>query len=289
MPEEQVDNLDQLEDTENQADNQDLQNESSDDASEFSWKSSLSEDLQGSPSLKKFADDKSGLENVAKSYLELQKMMGHEKIPMPKDDNDVEGKALFNKAMGIPDSPKDYALSDVKIPDQMKPIIVSKDTFAEIVHKQGLTPKQADGMWKEYNRLNLNAYEWALGDYQKKVDETKNTLANEWGDGYNVKISQAQSVINEFGGDKETQKFLTANLIADPRGAKFLADIGHQFAENQIGEFSQINYARTPAEAKAEVDKIMANKGHDYYSDDPVKRGKAIDYVNSLLATTSGK
>ena len=299
MPDQNADNQDQNDSSDNQDQqndqdqnqNNDQKNDQNDDAGsgDFSWKSSLSDDVQGSPTLKKFSDDKIGLENAFKSHLSLEKMMGHEKIPVPKDANDVEARQIFNKAMGIPEDPSGYALSNLETPDPIKGVSQSKEDFAKMSHKYGLTPDQADGLWRDYNANQIGSYEKAMGDYKGKVEKTKNDLTQEWGDGYNVKINQAQSVINQFGKDKETKDFLTASLVADPRGAKFLADIGHQFAENQIGEFSKINYSRTPDEARSEVDKIMANKGHDYYSEDPVARNKAIEYVNSLLAVATGQ
>lgn len=290
MSDQNADNQDQ----QNNADNQDQQNQNNQDNqnnennTEFSWKSKLSEDVKASPSLNKFTDDPTGLENAVKGYLDLQKMLGREKVPIPKDEGDHEARRLFNKAMGIPDDPKGYQLSEVQVPDQLKGVAQDKNDFAVIAHKHGLTPKQADGLWKEYTTLTLNSYDKAMKDYQGKVDETKNTLTKEWGDAYSLKINQGQSVINEFAKDKETAEYLTAALITDPRGAKFLAEIGKQFSENQIGEFSKINYARTPAEAKREAERIMADKNHDYHSDDDHKRQKAIDYVNSLLATAAG-
>lgn len=291
MGNENADNQDQQNNADNQdqqnQDNQDNQNNQDQNQGDFSWKSKLSEDVQGSPSLKKFTDDPAGLENTVKGYLDLQKMLGYEKVPIPKDENDHDAKRLFNKALGIPDDPKGYQLSEVQIPDELKGMSQDKEGFANIAFKHGLTPKQADGLWKDYNSNNALAYENAMKSYQEKVSDTKNSLTKEWGDGYNVKINQGQSVINEFAGDKETAEFLTAALITDPRGAKFLSEIGKQFAENQIGEFSKINYTRTPAEAKREAERIMADKNHDYHSDDDYKRQKAIDYVNSLLANSA--
>ena len=96
----------------------------------FSWKSQLSPDFANSATMQKFSDDKSGFNEAVKSHLSLEQLLGHEKVPIPKGQDDVEGWNRFSKAMGIPDKAELYGLPDANIPDTMKGLAFDKNKFA---------------------------------------------------------------------------------------------------------------------------------------------------------------
>jgi len=251
-----------------------------------SWKSSLSADLRNSPLLQKFDDSPDGLNKAIESHANLEKLLGHEKVPIPKDVNDVEGWNRFSKAMGIPDKSEGYGLADSKLPDSMKGITIDKNKFAEVVHAHKLTPAQAKGLWKTYNDINIEAYNKAMENHQKLISDNVNKLKGEWGDTYETNIELGQMVINKFSDDQEMNDYLTATLSQDARGIKFLAKLGDQFAENKMGEFQMKRFSLGPEQADEEIQKIVKNPNHPYNSDkaSPRERQAAIDYVNSLYA-----
>lgn len=252
-----------------------------------SWKANLRSDLAGSPLLSKFEDTAEGLNKAIESHANLEKLLGHEKVPIPKDVNDKEGWARFSKALGIPDKAEGYGLSDWKMPDSMKDMGIDKAKFAEVVHAHKLTPAQAQGLWKTYNEMNITSYNQSMEQHQKAMTETINRLKGEWGDSYNTNVELGQMVINKFSDDQEMNDFITATLSADPRGIKFLAKIGDQFAENKMGEFSMKRFSLGPEQAQDEWHKIVRDPAHPYNNEKatPRERQAAIDYVNSLIST----
>lgn len=252
----------------------------------FSWKTHLSADMQKAPTLQKFDDTTEGLSKAVESHLSLEKLLGHEKVPIPKGADDKEGWARFNKALGVPEKAEGYGLSDVKIPDSMKGMTFDKVKFSEIVHKYNLTPDQAKGLWDEYGKMSTGAYQKAVNDHTAKVAGVVNSLRSEWGDAYDANVDLGQTVINKFAGDKDSEDFLTATLIADPRGVKFLSKIGGQFAENKVGEFAYKSYALSPDQAQAELSKIRADVNHPYNNEkaSAVEHEAAVQYVNNLYA-----
>lgn len=252
------------------------------------WKSSLRTDLKDSPLLSKFDDTPDGLNKAIESHANLEKLLGHEKVPIPKDINDVEGWNRFQKAMGIPDKAEGYGLPDpLNLPDALKDAGMSKQKFAEIVHSHKLTPAQAKGLWKAYNDANVQSYSEAVKEHQQKMTETVNRLKGEWGDAYQQNVELGQMVINKFSDDQETNDYITATLSQDPRGVKFLAKIGDQFAENKVGEFSMKRFTLAPEQAQEEILKIVRDQNHPYNNKEATEREHqaAIDYVNSLYAT----
>lgn len=252
-----------------------------------SWKSGINTDLRNSPLLQKFEDTPEGLNKALESHANLEKLLGHEKVPIPKDANDVEGWNRFSKAMGVPDKAEQYGLPDAKLPDSMKDITIDKNKFAEVVHAYKLTPAQAKGLWETYTKLNVDSYQEAMKAHQEGLVKTVNTLKGEWGDAYQTNIELGQMVINKFSDDQETNDYITSILSQDPRGIKFLAKIGDQFAENKVGEFQMKRFSLAPEEAMEEVFKAKRDLDGPYMNQKnkftPREHQAEVDRINHLL------
>lgn len=251
----------------------------------FNWKTQLAPDLANAPSMKKFEDTKEGFNEAVKSHLLLEKLLGYEKVPIPKSKDDTAAWEIFSKAMGIPAKPDGYGLPDAEIPESMKGLSFDKAKFAEVVHQQKLTPEAAKGLWSAYTEMTKQAYAKALKDQQDKVTGTINQLRGEWGDAYQSKIELGQMVINKFSENQETNDYITAVLSKDPNGIRFLAKIGDQFAENKIGDFRYQRHSLTPEEAQAEWDSIRRDANHPYNNEkaSQAERDRAIQRVNELI------
>jgi hypothetical protein len=254
----------------------------------FSWKSNLAPDFANSPTMQKFSDDKAGFNEAVKSHLSLEQMLGHEKVPVPKGgfNEDKEGWDRFSKAMGVPDKAELYGLPDAEVPKEMEGLQFNKQEFSQIVHSLKLTPGQAKELWNTYTNKTKEQYGQALQAHKEKMTQVVNQMRSEWGDAYETNVELGQMVINKFSGGQEMQDYITATLANDPRGIKFLASIGGQFAENKIGDFGVKRFSLSPDQASEEIDKIVGDPSHPYNNDraTPAEREKAINYVNSLYA-----
>ena len=269
-----------LDNTQTQTQTQETPEPKTQSETTFSWKSQLAPDYANSPTMKNFADTKEGFNNAVKSHLELQKMMGHEKIPVPKGPEDKAAMDLFRKAFRIPEKPEGYGLPDVEIENRK----FDKNGFATAIHKHNLTPEQAKGIWQDYTELVKREYAANVKKFQDEVSAAARGLMSEWGDAYASKVELGQMVINKFSDTPEMNDFITAQLVKDPRGIKFLAKLGEQFAENKIGDFKYQRHSLTPDEAQREISSIRNDANHPYNNEkaNPGDRSKAIDYVNSL-------
>lgn len=253
------------------------------------WKSALRTDLKDSPLVSKFDDSPDGLNKALESYGNLEKLLGHEKVPIPKDINDVEGWNRYSKAMGIPEKAQGYGLPDAKIPESMKDLTLDKNTFAEVMHKHKVHPAAVKGIWDTYQKMAVDTYQKALEKHQSKIGDAVNQLKSEWGDAYNTNVELGQMVINKFSDSQEMNDFLTTALTQDPRAIKFLAKIGEQFAENKVGEFTSKRLSMTPEESQAEVDAMKRDMDGPYMN----QKGKftdaeheaAVARVNMLIAS----
>lgn len=256
---------------------------------DFKWKSQLPADYANSPTIKKYADTKKGFADAIKSHLELQKMLGHEKVPVPKGPDDQAALAIFKRAFQIPDKPEGYALPDVEVPANMEGLSFDKQKFAEIIHPHNLTPAQAKGLWKAYEDYTKGQVAEQARQFQETVTQVRSELQREWGDAYDSKIELGQMVINKFAGSQEANDYLTAALAKNPHGVRFLAALGDQFAENRIGEFKYQRHSLTPDEIQNELGAIRRDMSHPYNNEKAPQRERdaAIDYVNRLLEALS--
>jgi hypothetical protein len=235
--------------------------------------------------MQKYADTKDGFNDAVKAHLELQKMMGHDKVPIPKGPDDP-AMVLFKKAMKIPDTAEGYGLPDVQVPENMKGVSFDKGKFAEALHKFNLTPDQAKGLWGAYTEMVKQQHANIVKETQDAVTNATNLLRSEWGDAYQSKVELGQLVINKFSDSQEMNDFVTAVLVKDPRGVKFLAKIGEQFAENKIGDFRYQRHSQTPEEIQREIDLIVSDLNHPYNNPKALQldHDRAVDYVNTLRA-----
>lgn len=257
----------------------------------FSWKSKVGEDLSKAPSLGKFNDTPEGLVDLSKSYVNLEKLLGHEKVPLPKGPEDAAGRAAFNKAIGVPDAPGGYNLPDAKLPESMAKLSFNKDAFQGVVHKYGLSPQQAAGLWQEYTNMSGNIYASHMKEFETTLNKNINALRAEWGDAFAGNVELGDMVIAKFSDDQEMGDYLTATLAKHPAGMKFLAKIGNQFSENKIGEFKYKRFAMTPNEAQDEIGRIKADPNHPYNSEKASQQDhdQAVEHVNRLIAASLGK
>lgn len=256
------------------------------------WKGGLGADLGNSPLLSKFEDTPEGLNQAFTSHAGLEKLLGHEKVPIPKGPDDVEGHARFNKAMGIPDAAAGYGLADAEVPESMKNMSFSKEKFGEVMHGFKLTPNQAQGLWGAYTEMSKDVYGKALKAHEDHLVEVTNEMRGEWGDAFEGNVALGQLVIDKFSSDKETEDFITSTIMKDPRGIRFLSKIGGNFAENKIGDFKHTRFSLSPEQAQAEYDKISGDANHPYRNEkaSDAEHQAALDYVNRLLVViNSGK
>ena len=253
------------------------------------WKETLRPDLRNSPFAQKFEDTPDGLNKAMESYGNLEKLLGHEKVPIPKDINDVEGWNRLSKALGVPDKAEGYGLADANIPKDLAQmgLTLNKSEFAEVMHAHKVPPGAVKGIWDVYQKKAIESYSNAMKQQQEQLTKTVNSLRGEWGDSYETNVELGQMVINKFSNSQEMNDKITAMLSKDPDGIRFLAKVGEQFAENKVPEFQMKRFSLAPEEALEEVNKIKQDLDGPYMN----QKGKytekehqaAVDRVNHLF------
>jgi len=255
------------------------------------WKSGLGEDLSKAPLIQGFEDTPEGLKKAVESHVNLEKLLGHEKVPIPKGPEDIEGIARFNKAMGIPDKVEGYNLPDANLHGEMANLTFDKASFAQIALENSLTPKQAESLWNKYTEMSGGIYQTHLKAVEDKMNENKNALMAYWGDSYANKIELGDMVVAKFADDQAMGDFITASLSKDPMGQKFLAKIGQQFSENKVGEFQYQRHGISSEEALSEITKIRQDSKHPYSNPNAPQKehDAAVEHMNRLISISRKK
>ena len=239
------------------------------------FKSLIPESFKEEKSLENFDN----MEDLLKSYLHAQKMVGADKIPVPnKFATDEDWKEVFTR-LGAPKSPEDYKYSfkdDEVDPNQLK-------TFNETAHKLGLLPKQAEALVKYYNDLNKGQSEQLEAQAIVAQEKTEADLKKEFGPQFNKRLDQAKRLaVNTLGED-----FLNKTVLKDGSRLgdnleviKAFSNLADKLSEDEIvkGEGSDYQTVKDIEKQIAE----LTQQGSAYWQNQHPNHKQAVDEVLKL-------
>lgn len=137
--------------------------------------------------------------DIVGSYKNLEKLLGSEKVPLPKDANDAEGWDRLFKAAGRPDAPDAYGLDKIKGADPE----FSKAAAAAF-HKAGLNPQQAANLVEFYGSQAKAALEAQETAFAQQSQLEMGELLKEWGTASEARITAARQGAALLGLDEAT-------------------------------------------------------------------------------------
>lgn len=257
------------------------------------WYSSLSEEYRNHPSIQKFSD----ANGLAKSYLSLESLMGRDKVPVPKGEDDVNAWSVFNKAFNIPDKAEDYKFT---VEGQEQDL----GQLKQLAHKFHLSNEAAQEL--------LNAHIQDFKDYENskiqqfnlEQEEATKQLKAEWGLKFDENLKSAKHFLEKMSDSKDDFDYFNSKIGNDVKFIKLLSKLGNSISEGSLGGFEgQVGgFTKTPAEAKAELDKILNDPSDAYWAGSMNRRNDAkyckehnlsfvsdeerkarVSYVNSLM------
>lgn len=250
------------------------------EAAPSDWREALPEDIRGNENLAKFES----LEGLAKSYINAQQMIGRDKIPMPKSDE--EWQDVYNR-LGRPESAEGYEFEDVEVPEDFPIDDEALKQFKEVAHQNGLTAKQANELQKWYFQQNVGNFENMVTAVQQEMDEAQANLRKEWGNAYDQKLATAMRAVREFGGDDLVRTLEESGLGNNVALVKTFAEIGSKISGDVSIEGDGVDGARTPAQLKAEIAKIQSDPS--FYDAENLERPAMVRKMQSLMEELHGK
>ena len=248
---------------------------------EVNFKDLIPENFREEKSLENF----NNMEDFVKSYLHAQKMVGADKIPVPnKHSTDEDWNEVF-KRLGAPGSPDDYKydFKDQEMDSQQV------QEFNKTAHRLGLLPKQAEGLIKFYNEMNVNnaaSQEEAAAQSQMNVEAE---LKKEFGPQYNKRLDQAKRLaVNSLGQDFLENTYLKdgSRLGDNLNVIKAFSDLADKLSEDPIIQGDGTSYM-TAKDIEKEITELT-QEGSAYWDKNHINHQKAVDEVLKLREMLNG-
>ena len=246
---------------------------------EVNFKDLIPQSYREEKSLQNF----NNMEDLLKSYLHAQKLVGADKIPVPnKHATDDDWKEVF-KRLGAPEKPEDYKYNI----DQLDQTQVAE--FNKTAHQLGLLPKQAEGLIKFYSELNNNQaanLEQQAAEVQLK---TETDLKKEFGSQYTKRLDQAKRLaVGTLG-----QEFLENTYLKDGSRLgdniniiKAFSNLADKLSEDEIVKGDTSGYM-TAKEIEKEINELT-QEGSAYWSKTHPNHAKAVQEVLKLRELLNG-
>jgi hypothetical protein len=178
----------------------------------------LPKDLQDNPSLSRYTTP----EAVARAYVQLERTLGTDKVPIPKDPSDQEAWDRYYVAGGRPPEPNGYQFQK---PDKLPEGVIWDDSmegwWRGAAFESGLSQRQAQKLVDQYR----DRYIAQVDLYNKSVDTEvvsgKATLQRDWGSEYEARRAVARAAFMELPA-RVQQKARDSGLARDPEYIKAL-------------------------------------------------------------------
>jgi hypothetical protein len=246
------------------------------------WRTGLSEDIRTNPHLETFKTPN----DLAKSWINAQRLIGKEKLPVPTDKDGKEIWDTVYARLGRPDDPKGYKLPELQKPEGFPEFDAKEmEGLLSKAHELGLNNKQMGELYKTFMEGEIARYgQIKEGQGQSKLDAETN-LRKEWGRAYEEKILKAKAVLNQHADD-DIRTMVEGGLGNDPRFIKFLSNIAGKLSEDGIGGKAQ-GFAMSPEEAMSEIARIkgeaMTNPKHPYINKEHPEHDMMVEKMNKLF------
>jgi len=235
----------------------------------------ISEDIRAQGNIKDFKD----ADSLAKSYLELQKMVGGS-VRIPPADASPEAKSDFlNKIkdidgvlikdspdlytkLGRPDTKDGYDLSTVVTPEVAKALPQLKEeleSFRDVAHEIGLTTAQVNKLAE----MRLSAYNSTLENEAAIRQNAQEQLKKIWGADYDNQLNATKTLANLY---KDKYGDSMQSLINSPAGNNpallaIMAELAAAYKEKGHAGMQQVEMGMTPELARYKISEKKSDRG----------------------------
>lgn len=223
-----------------------------------SWKDDLTDDVRNHPSMQHISDPAT----LAKNYVNAQRVIGAEKIPIPsKSATDDEWRDVWRK-LGAPEDPQKYEIDRPEVFDD-----ASFDAFRNRAYEAGLNNRQAQAIADLYKE-QISTAQAAMEQRAEEIRFTgEQELRQEFGQYFEERMTMAQDAARTIFGDPalfDEIRLADGRFLGDdPRIIRGLVRMREMLGEDAIvGESSEL--VMSASDARREYDKLVA-KGTPYW------------------------
>ena len=239
------------------------------------WLKSIDPELAADKSLADIAD----INNLVKSYINSQKLLGKKSIPLPDEfATDEDWKQVYKK-LGLPEKVEEYK---PELPNTEYFDDAFKQEFLKNAHAAGVLPKQAKQLFEFFNSQTDTAVK-ANMEAQKVAFETSvQKLKEDWGAGFNKELKTAQIALRQFADEGLISELKEAGLDSNPTLIRLLNRVGKQLNEDTFNRQNIAHLGTSKEEAKEEYNRIMGDGAHPYWNGEHPSHKSAVDRMLKL-------
>jgi hypothetical protein len=191
---------------------------------------------------------------VLNGYRNLEKLVGQDKIPMPKDPNDAEGWGRVYDALGRPKSAEDY-----KLPVPEGDTGEFAKAAASKFHELGISERQANALAEWWNQTQSGQIEQMNSQRAAKADADIRALTQEWGNAYEENVELGRRAAREFGLNQEKLSAIE-NAMGTKEMMMLLSRVGRGLTEHNFeGGRSTGGFGMTPEAARSRIADLRAD------------------------------
>lgn len=190
------------------------------------------------------------------SHRNLEKLLGSgEKLLKPKGDDDVEGFNQLYKALGRPEKPEEYKLP---VPEGQDGAFAKE--FAPVLHKLGLSQRQAAGLAEAWNARTAKAIEDDTRARAQQAEVDMGELRKEWGGQYDANVEAGRRAARQFGISGEDLTKIESGLGTGGL-LRLMSKLGSALAEDPgVPGEGKSTFGTTKDQASAEIDSLKLDK-----------------------------
>ena len=193
---------------------------------------------------------------LADGYRNLEKLLGGEKLPMPKGDDDADGwNRVFDK-LGRPQAADAYKIPTMG--DGQEQFV--KDVQGKF-HELGLTEKQGNALAEWYHGVQKGMVDSSMAGSAQKAEADLSALKQEWGGAYDENIELGRRAAREYGMD-EGKLTKIEQALGTGEMLKLFAQIGRSQGEASFnkGDGGGGSFGMTPAAAQARIAELKGDR-----------------------------
>lgn len=181
----------------------------------------LPKDLQENASLGRY----SSTESLARAYVNLERTLGSEKVPIPRDPNDQEAWDRYYVAGGRPPEPAGYSFDKPeKLPEGVTWDDNMEGWWRQAAFESGLSQRQAQKLVDQYRDRYVAQIDLGNKQIDSDLVAGRAVLQRDWGAEYEARRSLARAAFNAMPPDLQ-KAMKDTGLARMPSLIKYLHDV----------------------------------------------------------------
>lgn len=243
------------------------------------WRASLSDDIRHDPSLASIQD----VNGLAKGYVHAQRMVGADKVVIPKEDASPDEFNEFYNRLGRPEK---YEISRPDLPQGLEYNTEMEGAMLQLMHESGLSQAQAQKLYSGYMEYIGKGHNDMSVGREAQIAEWDQEIRRDFGAAYDERVNAAQRAAAEFGGDEFLGWLDETGLGDHPMFIKMFSKIGMGIMEDSADTSGRGNsFTLTPDAARQEIARLQRDPNFmkQYNDSETDGHNAAIEKMQALF------